>query len=65
MQIGIIGLGKMGGNMARRLAAAGHRVAVHDLDPARIEELRRAGADGAGSHAGAGGRSWPRGGWCS
>ncbi|OHD22263.1 MAG: 6-phosphogluconate dehydrogenase (decarboxylating) [Spirochaetes bacterium GWB1_66_5] len=50
MQIGIIGLGKMGGNMARRLAAAGHRVVVHDLEPARIEELRRAGADGAGSH---------------
>jgi 6-phosphogluconate dehydrogenase len=49
MQIGIIGLGKMGGNMARRLAAAGHRVAVHDLDPARVEELRGAGAEGAGS----------------
>jgi len=49
MQIGIIGLGKMGGNMARRLAAAGHQVAVHDLDPARVEELRQAGAVGAGS----------------
>jgi 6-phosphogluconate dehydrogenase len=49
MQIGIVGLGKMGGNMARRLAAAGHRVAVHDLDPGRVEAFRREGAAGAGS----------------
>jgi 6-phosphogluconate dehydrogenase len=49
MQIGIVGLGKMGGNMARRLAAAGHRLAVHDLDPARVTEFRRQGAAGADS----------------
>ena len=49
MQIGIIGLGKMGGNMARRLLRAGHRVAAHDLDGDRVEALRREGAAGAGS----------------
>jgi 6-phosphogluconate dehydrogenase len=46
--------------MARRLAGAGHRVAVHDLDPARIEELRREGADGAGSPRELVGRLAPR-----
>jgi 6-phosphogluconate dehydrogenase len=49
MQIGIIGLGKMGGNMARRLAAAGHRVVAYDLDQTRVEAFRLEGADGAGS----------------
>jgi 6-phosphogluconate dehydrogenase len=49
MQIGIVGLGKMGGNMARRLLRAGHRVAVHDLDPEKVEALQQVGAAGAGS----------------
>jgi len=33
MQLGMIGLGKMGGNMVTRLVRGGHRVAVYDLDP--------------------------------
>ncbi len=33
MEIGLIGLGKMGGNMARRLARAGHRVVAFDVVP--------------------------------
>jgi 6-phosphogluconate dehydrogenase len=39
MQIGIIGLGKMGGNMVRRLARQGHRCVVFDQNPAAIKAL--------------------------
>ena len=44
MQIGMIGLGRMGGNMAQRLRAAGHEVIGYDRDPAvsdvgSLEEL--------------------------
>jgi 6-phosphogluconate dehydrogenase len=49
MQIGIVGLGKMGGNMARRLLRARHRVVAHDLNGDRLEALQREGAAGAGS----------------
>jgi len=49
MQIGIVGLGRMGGNMARRLLRAGHRVAVHTRDQEKVEAFRREGAVGAGS----------------
>jgi 3-hydroxyisobutyrate dehydrogenase-like beta-hydroxyacid dehydrogenase len=37
--IGFIGLGRMGGPMARNLARAGHAVHVFDVDPAAIERL--------------------------
>ena len=33
MQIGLIGLGKMGGNMAERLRRAGHEVVGYDRNP--------------------------------
>ncbi len=33
MQLAMIGLGRMGGNMVRRLAAAGHHMVVYDIDP--------------------------------
>jgi 6-phosphogluconate dehydrogenase len=33
MEIGLVGLGKMGGNMARRLARSGHRVVAFDVAP--------------------------------
>ncbi|PLS28835.1 phosphogluconate dehydrogenase (NAD(+)-dependent, decarboxylating) [Bifidobacterium parmae] len=33
MQIGMIGLGRMGGNMAKRLAAGGHQVVGYDMSP--------------------------------
>lgn len=49
MRIGMVGLGRMGANMTRRLLAAGHEVVVNDLDPTAIEHLRRAGAYAAPS----------------
>ena len=44
MQIGIVGLGRMGGNIARRLMQAGHDCVVYDIDAAARAELE---ADGA------------------
>jgi 3-hydroxyisobutyrate dehydrogenase len=42
--IGFIGLGVMGGRMAGTLARAGHTLAVHDIDPAKVGALAAAGA---------------------
>src|SRR2546423_10861972 len=47
MQLGMIGLGRMGSNMVRRLMNGGHSCVVTDLDPAKIQELQSAGATGA------------------
>src|SRR5438445_10992262 len=47
MQMGMIGLGRMGANMARRLLAGGHRCVVFDRSPTAVEELTRAKAVGA------------------
>ena len=44
MKLGIIGLGRMGGNMARRLIAGGHEVVAYDRDPAAVEDARSHGA---------------------
>lgn len=44
MRIGFIGLGKMGGPMARNLISAGHSLVVHDLDPAASAPHREMGA---------------------
>jgi len=41
MQLGMIGLGRMGGNMARRLMRAGHEVVVHDAAAATREAFAR------------------------
>jgi 6-phosphogluconate dehydrogenase len=49
MQIGMIGLGRMGSNMARRLMRAGHQCVVFDLNRAAVEQLDAEGATGAGS----------------
>ncbi len=49
MKIGFIGIGNMGGPMARNLIAAGHQVAVFDLSPDAIAALVDAGATAAGS----------------
>jgi 6-phosphogluconate dehydrogenase len=49
MQIGIIGLGRMGGNIARRLMKAGHDCIVFDADPKAEEALAKDGAKAAGS----------------
>lgn len=44
MHIGFIGLGNMGGPMARNLLKAGHRLSVHDVSSEAVEELTSAGA---------------------
>jgi 6-phosphogluconate dehydrogenase len=49
MQIGMIGLGRMGANMTRRLMKAGHQCVVFSLDAKAREELAREGATAAGS----------------
>ena len=49
MQLGLIGLGRMGANMAHRLIAGGHQCVVFDRAPKAIEELTRAKAVGASS----------------
>jgi 6-phosphogluconate dehydrogenase len=47
MRIGMIGLGKMGANMSRRLMDDGHTVVGFDLDEAAVQALKDDGADGA------------------
>jgi 6-phosphogluconate dehydrogenase len=49
MQIGMIGLGRMGGNMVRRLLRGGHECVVYDLSANAIAELVAEGASGAGT----------------
>jgi len=49
MQLGIIGLGRMGANIARRLMRAGHECVVHDMVAASIDAVARDGAVAAKS----------------
>jgi 6-phosphogluconate dehydrogenase len=51
VQLGMIGLGRMGANMARRLLAGGHQCVVFDRSPKAIEELTGDKAIGASSLA--------------
>jgi 6-phosphogluconate dehydrogenase len=44
MDIGFVGLGRMGLNMTRRLLGGGHRVVAYDRSAAAVEEARNAGA---------------------
>ncbi len=44
MQLGMIGLGRMGANMVRRLMADGHECVVHDVSPEPIDQLAGEGA---------------------
>ena len=44
MQLAMLGLGRMGGNMAQRLLQAGHKVVAYDVDPRRAAELAAVGA---------------------
>ncbi|RMM51717.1 6-phosphogluconate dehydrogenase (decarboxylating) [Pseudomonas corrugata] len=46
MQLGIIGLGRMGGNIARRLMLNGHATVVYDRNVAFVENLAQEGATG-------------------
>ena len=51
MEIGIIGLGKMGGNMAERLTQRGHTVVGSDTNAEAQERVNKIGAKGVGSIA--------------
>ena len=44
MQLGLVGLGRMGGNIARRLLADGHSCVVHDTNLAAMDALTAQGA---------------------
>jgi 6-phosphogluconate dehydrogenase len=49
MQLGLIGLGKMGGNMAERLRLAGHQVVGFDFNADAVAKLTASGNVGAGT----------------
>src|SRR5215471_11819292 len=49
MQLGMVGLGRMGGNMVRRLMHGGHECVVTDLNPQNVQELSKEGATGSTS----------------
>ncbi len=49
MQLGLIGLGRMGANMARRLLKGGHRTVVFNRSPEPVKELVRENAVGSSS----------------
>src|SRR5437588_10037551 len=49
MQLGIVGLGRMGANMVRRLLKHGHDCVVFDMSPVAVSELTRENAVGATS----------------
>ena len=51
MQIGVLGLGRMGANIVRRLMRNGHACVVHDRDPAPARALAAEGAAATGSLA--------------
>jgi 6-phosphogluconate dehydrogenase len=51
MELGMVGLGRMGANMARRLMRDGHRLVVYDVDPDAVTGLAGEGAEGAASLA--------------
>ena len=51
MQLGMIGLGRMGANMVRRLIKGGHQCVVFDLSPKAVEEMVKEKAVGASSFA--------------
>jgi 6-phosphogluconate dehydrogenase len=51
MQLGMIGLGRMGGNIVRRLLANGHDCVVYDRNAASVSQLHQEGATGASSVA--------------
>lgn len=49
MQIGMIGLGRMGANMVRRLAKGGHQCVVYDMKAEAVQSLLQPGVTGASS----------------
>src|SRR5918999_3091822 len=59
MDLGIVGLGRMGANIARRLIRGGHRCVVYNRTPEPVEALAREGAVGATSLADLAGKLEP------
>lgn len=51
MQLGMVGLGKMGNYMTQRLIEGGHKVVAYDRDPQAVQRTVADGATGAGSLA--------------
>jgi 6-phosphogluconate dehydrogenase len=49
MQIGMVGLGRMGSNMARRLMRGGHKCVVSDLSPKNVQQMAGEGATASSS----------------
>ncbi len=50
MQLGLVGLGRMGANMSRRLMKDGHKVTVFDLSADNVKKLEQDGAEGTTSY---------------
>ncbi len=51
MELGMVGLGRMGANLVRRLTRAGHTCVVYDVDPKAVSALSGTGVTGASSLA--------------
>jgi 6-phosphogluconate dehydrogenase len=49
MQLGMVGLGRMGANLTRRLMRGGHEVVVYDVNPDAVSQLEGEGSIGTGS----------------
>ena len=49
MQLGMVGLGRMGSNMVRRLMRDGHQCVVTDLNPQSVQDMAKEGAVGSSS----------------
>jgi 6-phosphogluconate dehydrogenase len=49
MRLGMVGLGRMGANMAARLLRGGHEIVAHDVDPAAVDAAAALGAERATS----------------
>jgi 6-phosphogluconate dehydrogenase len=49
MELGMVGLGRMGANLVRRVSRAGHHCVVFDVNPAAVKALETEGATGASS----------------
>ncbi len=49
MQLGLVGLGRMGANMVRRLEKGGHKCTVFDLNADNVQKLVKEGAGGSSS----------------
>lgn len=49
MELGMIGLGRMGANMVQRLMRGGHQCVVYDVNPKNVNRLAQKGATGSGS----------------